>query len=220
MRKLIVLLLFLVFLVLSACGASRTYLVDINYVPQIPPTLKVEPTTVAVAPFMDGRSHGNDVGIRNKLDGSFDRYTTAPATVGEAIRKAVERFLRGNDLKTVNIETWDLRPESLSQMETDMVVGGEISRFWVQADSMAGRTIIKTDIELTIYVGMPREGKVLSQKMQLSREITHIIFSSEKLEEMLNESLSDVIESAFAELLTRSGIESPLLVFVMNEKTR
>jgi len=190
----------LIFLLFPTCG-GKTYLVDLKYVPQTPPGLKVKPAVVAVAPFIDMRSHRNDVGIRKKLDGSVDRYTTAPTSVSDGVKKAVEKFLRGNGFKVVDIQEWDLKAESLSKIGEDLVVGGQINRFWSRADSMAGRTIIKTELEIAIYLGKPREGKVLQQKIEMSREITQVIFSSEKIEETFNESLSEIIEDVFAKLL-------------------
>lgn len=197
----------LVFLFIFACG-GKTFLVDLRYVPQTPPTLKAEPTTVAIAPFIDNRRERKDVGIRRKLDGSVDRYTTGSVGVGEGVRKAVEKFLRANGFRVVNIQGWDLKAESLSKIDADMVVGCQINRLWSRADSVAGRTIITTDLEVAIYLGKPGEGRVLQQGVEIDREITQIIFSSEKIEETLNESLSEIIESAFAKLMSRARIRT------------
>jgi len=191
----------LTLLLLAACGASKTYLVDIRYVPQTPPGLKVKQTMMGIAPFIDKRSRKTDVGIRNKLDGSLDRYTTAPASPSASIKKAVERFLRHYDFTIVEIPEWDLKVDSLAEIDTDLVVGGEINRFWSQADSLAGRTIITTEVELTIYLGKPRGGEVLQQRIEMSSEITEVIFSQETIEEALNELLSEIIEEAFGKLL-------------------
>lgn len=205
--------LVLILVLLPACGGRKTYLVDIKYVPQVPPSLKVKQATVAVAPFIDKRSNTDDVGIRKKLDGSLDRFTTGRFSVGESVKEAVEKFLRGNDFKVVDMPEWDLRPESLSKVEEDLVVGGEINRFWSQADSMPGRTVIRTELELAIYVGKPREGKVLKQKIEMGSEITQIIFSPGKIEETLNETLSEIIESAFAKLLAGGRMQNANFIF-------
>ena len=189
------------FLLLSACGGKKAYLVELNYMPQVPPRVGMSEAAVALAPFIDLRTNKEDVGIRTKLDGGVDRYITSPGSVREGVEKAVERFLRSNRYRILGTVGWDLRPESLSGVSADLVVGGEIYRFWGQADSMVGRTVIKTELEMAIYVGKPRERRVHQQKMELSREVTQLRFSPEKMEEMLNESLSEVIESAFAKLL-------------------
>jgi hypothetical protein len=201
----------LVCLLLAACGGGKTYLVDLEYVPQTPPYLKAKPATIAVAPFIDKRSSTNDVGIRKKLDGTVDRYTTAPSSLSEGIKKAVEDFLRANGFNLVETEVWDLRPESLSRINADMVVGGQIRRFWSQAESLAGRTIIRTDLEIAFYLGKPWEGSVLRQTIEMSGENTQIVFSWGKIEEILNETLSEMIETAFEKLLARAKTRgSPL----------
>jgi ribosomal protein L31E len=194
--------LLLILFFFSACGGRKTYLVDLRYVPQIPAHLKGNQATVAVAPFVDKRSHRDDVGIRKKLDGSIDRYTTTPTSASEGIRNAVKKFLRANGFTVLDVPEWDLKVESLSKVEADLIVGGEILRFWSQADSLAGRTIVRTDVEIVIYLGKPKEAKVSTQRVEMGREITQILFSSKKIEESLNQTLSEIIETAFARLLT------------------
>lgn len=218
MKKMFLWPFVLIFLVLAACGGKKTYLVEIKYVPQTPPSLRVKHARVAVAPFIDRRSQRDDVGIRKKLDGSVDRYTTAPTTVSESVKNAVEKFLRANGFDLVEIPEWNLKPESLPEIDADMVVGGEIDRFWSQADSMAGRTTITTHLELAIYLGKPQEGRVLQQTVEIERESTQVIFSSKKIEEILNESLSEIIESVFAKLLAEAKIPNP--VFMSTKKQR
>jgi hypothetical protein len=198
----------LVLSLLTACGASKTYLVEIKYVPQAPLSLRLQKARVGVAPFIDRRNSEHDVGMRRKLDGSLDRYTTAPTSVSEGIRKAVDRFLSRNNFQVIDLGEWDLQVASVSEIDTDLVVGGEINRFWSRADSMPGRTVIRAEVELVFYVGKPREGRVLQQKIEMTREITEIVFSEEKVEELLNETLSEIIEDAFAKLLA-AAIENP-----------
>jgi len=188
-------------LLVTACTGGRTFVVDLTYVPQSPPVLEVEKAVVAIAPFMDKRDGKKDVGVRSKLDGSVDQFITAPDSVSERVRKAVERYLRANGLQVVTISEWDFQPESLRVMEADMVVGGEIRRLWIYAESMVGRTVIHSDLEISVYLGKPQENKVFQQKMEMSQEITEIVFSPRQMEKLLNEGLSEIIESVFEELI-------------------
>ena len=188
-------------LLLTACTGARTFVVDLTYVPQSPPVLKVEKAVVAIAPFRDKRDGKKDVGVRSKLDGSVDQFITAPDSVGERVRKAVERYLRANGFHTVTTTEWDFQPESMRGMEVDMVVGGEIRRLWVSAESMVGRTVIQSDLEISIYLGMPQDKKVIQQKMEMSQEVTEIVFSPGQVENLLNEGVSEIIESVFEELM-------------------
>ena len=188
-------------LLLTACTGARTFVVDLTYVPQSPPVLKVEKAVVAIAPFRDKRDGKKDVGVRSKLDGSVDQFITTPDSVGERVRKAVERYLRANGFHTVTTTEWDFQPESMRGMEADMVVGGEIRRLWVSAESMVGRTVIQSDLEISIYLGMPQDKKVIQQKMEMSQEVTEIVFSPGQVENLLNEGVSEIIESVFEELM-------------------
>ena len=196
---------------LCGCGAEKVYLMDLQYVPQVPPSLKSGPRTVAVAPFAISKSGIRDIGIRKKLDGGLDRFTTGRLSVNEAVRMAVEGFLRENGFRVMEIEQWDLKVGSLSSVAADLVVGGQIGRFWSTAESMAGRTVVRTETVLTICLGKPQERKVLRQTVEISREVTQIVFSPEKVEALLNESLSEIIETAFEKLLGRASNQGLVL---------
>lgn len=75
-----------------------------------------------------------------------------------------------------------------------------------------GGTFLGTIFEKSVFT----ERGITMQKIAMSREITEIIFSPEKIEEMLNESLSEIIESAFAELLTGAGVENRVFIAAEN----
>jgi hypothetical protein len=195
----------LVLLFLVGCVASKTYFVDVRYIPQTPPKFETQPVTIAVAPFVDSRGQNGSVGLRQKLDGSVDRYTTGSTGLGLVVRKVVKRFLRQNKLNAIDIQEWDLKAESLTGIDTDFVVGGEINRLWSQADSLAGRTVINTEADVTVYLGNPRQGEVFQQRIQVGQEVTKVIFSTEMIEEAINEALSEIIEDAFKQLLERAG---------------
>jgi hypothetical protein len=195
----------LVLLFLVGCVASKTYFVDVRYIPQTPPKFETQPVTIAVAPFVDSRGQNGSVGLRQKLDGSVDRYTTGSTGLGLVVRKVVKRFLRQNKLNAIDIQEWDLKAESLTGIDTDFVVGGEINRLWSQADSLAGRTVINTEADVTVYLGKPQQGEVFQQRIQVGQEVTKVIFSTEMIEEAINEALSEIIEDAFKQLLERAG---------------
>ena len=188
-------------LFLASCTTSKTYSVQIKYVPQTPPGLEDRELLVGVAPFTDRRGRDHDVGVREKLDGSLDQFVSAPPSVSEGVRRAVGKFLRAYSFKVADIEAWNGKVDSLPEIGTDLVVGGEIHRFWGQAESLAGRTVITADVALTIYLGEPQRRQVRSRTMEMTREITEVIFSPEKIEETLNENLSEMIEDIFEELL-------------------
>jgi alkanesulfonate monooxygenase SsuD/methylene tetrahydromethanopterin reductase-like flavin-dependent oxidoreductase (luciferase family) len=78
-------------LLLAACGGKRAYLVELKYVPQVPPGVGMTVAAVALAPFVDLRTNKEEVGIRTRLDGGVDRFITTPGSVREGVERRASR---------------------------------------------------------------------------------------------------------------------------------
>jgi hypothetical protein len=80
------------------------------------------------------------------------------------------------------------------------VVGGEIIHLKSEAWTTV-RTRVQVHVQLQIYVGKVREGKVLGQKMEISKEILGVTSRPERIEETLNMELSEAIDRVFRGIL-------------------
>jgi hypothetical protein len=63
------------------------------------------------------------------------------------------------------------------------------------------RTRVKVFVQLQIHVGRVNEGKVLSQKMEISKEIVGVRSRVDRIEETLNKELSEAIDRVFQGIL-------------------
>jgi hypothetical protein len=60
---------------------------------------------------------------------------------------------------------------------------------------------VKVHVQLQIHVGKVKEGKVLRQKMEISKEIVGVTSRPERIEETLNQELSEAIDRVFQGIL-------------------
>jgi len=95
---------------------------------------------------------------------------------------------------------WDLKPGSLSRIPADLVVGGEVIQLKSEAWTTV-RTKVKVHVQLQIHLGRVAERKVLSQKMEISKEILGVTSRPERIEETLNRELSEAIDRVFQGIL-------------------
>jgi uncharacterized lipoprotein YajG len=101
-------------------------------------------------------------------------------------------------VKTIPISNWDGEPESLKNMETDSVLMIEIKRFWTEGKASAFRSTVKTTVQLVIHLGVKKEGKVFTRNVEVEKEMTVARSTPEKVEEMVNQILTDIFDSYFS----------------------
>jgi hypothetical protein len=120
--------------------------------------------------------------------------------VDQAVTKAISDYFLSRKYRVINYPGWDLSPESLSGIPADLVVGGDIIHLKSEAWTTV-RTRVKVHVQLQIHVGKVRERKVLSQKMEISKEIVGVTSRPENIEEALNKELSEAIDRVFQGIL-------------------
>jgi hypothetical protein len=124
----------------------------------------------------------------------------ASKPVDQAVTDAISGYFLLRGYRVVNYTGWDLSPESLSGIPANLVVGGEVIH--LESDAWTSvRTRVKVLVQLQIYVGKVSEGKVLSQKMEISKEIIGVTSRPERVEETLNQELSEAIDRVFQGIL-------------------
>ncbi len=190
--------LVLLFFVLG-CVASRTFWMDIQYLPGSSLEKVKEPRIVAVNPFRDMRKDGVRLGAWTRPRDRVDTFM-ASKPVDQAVTKAISDYFLSRGYRVIDYADWDLKPESLSHISADYVIGGEIIR--LESDAWTSvRTRVKLYVQLQIHVGKVKEGRVEGQKMEISKEIVGVTSKPEKIEEALNGELSEAIERAFRGIL-------------------
>jgi uncharacterized lipoprotein YajG len=184
---------------LWGCAGNRTFWMDIRYMPG-PSTERVErEKVVAVNPFKDVRGDGTRLGDWTRPRGRVDTFA-ASKPVDQAVTEAISNYFRSRGYQVVPHVGWDLKPASLSRIPADFVVGGEVIQLKSEAWTTV-RTKVKVHVQLQIHLGRIAERKVLSQKMEISKEILGVTSRPERIEETLNKELSEAIDRVFQGIL-------------------
>jgi hypothetical protein len=193
-------ILFLTLFVLS-CTKARTYSLYLKYQPSRDfPSLqqKIGPT-LGMAPFKDERSDTLNIGTHIPLQGVSSFFKSDPFPLERAIQESLIKVLSSQGVKTVPISSWDGKPESLKNLETDSVLMVEIKRFWIEGRAVPFKTNVKTSIHFVVHLGVKKEGKVFTKNVAVEKEMAVFMFSPEKVEQTVNEILTDIFDAFFSD---------------------
>ena len=187
-------------LILIGCGRGVTYPIYLRYQPSkdFPGLQQKTGPALAVAPFKDDRQERFYVGHHAPIQGSSNFFKTNPFPLEKAIQDSLTQVLSRQGIKTVSVADWDGKPESLKGLETDSILMIEIKEFWSEGKATAVGTKIKTSIRLAIHLGVKQERKVYTRKVEVEKEVTVARSTPERVEEMINQMLSDIFDSYFS----------------------
>jgi hypothetical protein len=189
----------LTFFVLEGAEAG-TYSLSIRYQPSKDLSslqAKIGPT-LAMAPFKDERPETLYIGRHTNLEGGVTYFRSDPFPLEKAISDSLSDAFSRNGIKTIPIPSWDEKPESLKNLETDSVLMIEIKRFWSEGNASLFRTKIKTAVQLVIHLGVKKEGKIFTRNVEVEKEMTVPRSTPERVEAMINRMLTDVFDSYFS----------------------
>ena len=190
---------FALFLYLLGCGASRTYWMDIQYLSGSFSENVEGKRVVAINALKDIRKDRARLGAWTRPRGRVDTFM-ASKPVDQAVTEAISDYFISRRYRVIEYADWDLTPEGLSRIPADLVVGGEIIH--LESNAWTGvRTKVNVHVQLQIHVGKVSEGKVLRQKMEISKEIVGVTSRPERIEETLNQELSEAIDRVFQGML-------------------
>lgn len=187
-------------LFLISCGRGVTYPIYLRYQPSrdFPGLQQKIGPTLAMAPFKDDRQEKFYVGYHTPLQGSSNFFKSNPFPLEKAIRDSLTQVLSRQGIKTVSVPDWDVKPESLKGLETDSILMIEIKEFWSQGRATAVGTKIKTSIRLAIHLGVKQEAKVYTRNVDVEKEVTAVRSTPERVEEIINQMLTDIFDSFFS----------------------
>jgi len=193
------LILSLGFFVLG-CAKTGTFSLSLRYQPvkDFPSLQTKMGPTLSMAPFKDERPDTLYIGIHTNLQGDSNYFKSNPFPLEKAIKESLSNVLSRDGVKTIPISNWDGKPESLKNMETDSVLMIEIKRFWTEGKASAFRSTVKTTVQLVIHLGVKKEGKVFTRNVEVEKEMTVARSTPEKVEEMVNQILTDIFDSYFS----------------------
>ena len=189
-------IIFINFFLLS-CAKGGTYSLYIRYQPlkELPSLQQKIGSRLAVAPFKDERPDTLYIGVHTPLQGVSSHFKSDPFPLEKAITEALSDVFSRHGVKTVPISNWDGKPESLNEMETDSVLMINIKNFWIEGKALPFRTDAKTLIHFIIHLGVKKESKVFTRNVEVEKEITVARLTPERMEEMVNQTLTDIFDS-------------------------
>jgi len=190
--------------VLSGCAGSRTYLIDVKYVPakKAPPASELQKAkVVGICPFEDARKEQpkDTIGIRHRTGKEVDLLKVAGISVSQSITRAVKDYFTGRGFEVTDCKGWDKSPEGLARLPQDLslVVRGTIESFAVNARSGVVTTEIHYRVKMAVSIGQIKEGKVVIRTVDSAPQTKKISFDPGKVGATLNQTLTEVIESLF-----------------------
>ena len=203
--KVIVLLMILSLIaVIAGCGGSRTYLIDVRYVPatEAPAASEVEKKgVVGVCTFEDVRKEKvkDTIGIRQRRGNQVDFVKVAGASVSDSVTRAVKDYFSHRGFQVTDCKGWDQTAEGLDRLPQDIsvAVGGKIESFMVEAKAGIATTEIQYRVKVAASIGYPAERRVVIRTMDSTPQVKKITFKPEELQATMNETLTEVIRNLF-----------------------
>ncbi len=189
----------LTFLVLEAAEAG-TYSLNLRYQPlRDLSSLQVKiGSTLAMAPFKDVRLDTLYIGRHTNVEGDVTHFRSYPFPLEKAIEESLSEALSRYGIKTISIPSWDDKPESLKNMETDSALMIEIKRFWTEGSGSLFGTNVKAGVQLVIHLGVKKEGKIFTRNVDVEKETKVPRSTPERVESMMNQMLTEIFDSYFS----------------------
>jgi len=195
------LMISLCFFILS-CTKAGTYSLSLRYQPmkEFPSLQQKIGSTLGMVPFKDERSDKLYIGIHTPLhlQGVSSYFKSEPFPLEKAIMDSLHHTLSLYGVKTISISDWDMKPESLKNMEADSVLMIEIKKFWTEGKAALLRTNAKTSVHFIFHLGVKKEGKVFTRNVEVEKEETLARLTQERVEETVNRILTDILDSFFS----------------------
>ncbi len=192
-------ILFLSFFIFC-CAKGGTYSISLRYQPMKEMTSLQQKigSTLGIVPFKDERLDTLYIGHHTPLQGVPSHFKSDPFPLEKAVADSLSQTLSRFGVKTIPVSNWDAKPESLNVMEPDSVLMIEIKRFWTEGKAAPFRTNTKTSVHFVIHLGVKKEGKVFTRNVEVEKEVTLTRLTPERVEETINQILTDIFDSFFS----------------------
>ncbi len=155
---------------------------------------------VGIATFKDERENVKPGYVGTRYIGSRGKeiYMALGDDLGLSVTTICRSYLQASGFDCVSVPPWEYTPEGAKAagQRFDYLVGGEIKKLECFAVKKIGFTSMTLDIDIVFYIGNPDKGVLKTAPVKLKLERNEIIFSEEKLQKFLNDSLLEIIQSA------------------------
>ncbi|MEW6376369.1 MAG: hypothetical protein AB1502_11360 [Thermodesulfobacteriota bacterium] len=190
---------FLSFFIFS-CARAGTYSLSLKYQPvkEFSSLQQKVGPTLGIAPFRDERPDTLYIGIHTPLRGISSHFKSDPFPLEKAMMDTLSQAFSRYGVGVVTVSNWDGKPESLRGMEADSVLMIEIKKFWTEGRTSLFRTSVQTVVHFVIHLGVKKEGRVFTRNVEVEREMTVARLTPERMEQTVNQLLTDIFDSFFS----------------------
>jgi hypothetical protein len=165
-------------------------------------------TVVGVSAFKDTRGKAPSVVGKRTIPDDVENDLIIQGTAADLVTAALKDALKARGVSVKEVPAWDLDAAPGRIEGVDVLIGGEIKSFWVEAVSRPLHVQVKASVQLRVGAADIVHGRVfrtLNLNSALSRE--DIAFSFENVEGTLSEALSGALNQLLADEVVNTKIK-------------
>jgi uncharacterized lipoprotein YajG len=183
----------------AGCAEKGPVLLNIAYQAPAEKTATASTVVVGVSPFRDGRGEPASVLGKRTIPSGMQSELVVQGTVAELATLSLKQALTRRGIAVKDVAGWDLTAEGIQAEGAALVLGGEIKVFWLESSASASafNTRLMASVRLKITAGDTGEKKIIRTLNVSSTLDQDVLYSRERLENMLSEALSSAIDQIF-----------------------
>jgi len=191
--------MFILSMVVSGCAEKGPILLNVVYQAPAEKAGAASAIVVGVSPFRDVREAQPSVLGRRTIPSGMQSDLVVKGTVAEIATISLKEALTRRGIAVKDVAAWDLTAEGMPAEGAALLLGGEIKVFWLEslAAASAFNTHLKASVQLKVVAGDTGEKKVIRTIDVSSKLDQDMLYSRERLENMLSEALSSAIDQIF-----------------------
>lgn len=187
----------LVLLFIAACAEKGPVLLAVGYQAPADKAGTASTVSVGVSPFRDGRGEPASVLGKRTIPSGMQSDFVVQGTVADTATKILKQACIARGIPVKDIGGWDLTAEGMNGAGADILLGGEIKTLWLESRATSMHTYLKASVQIRITVGDRRENKIIRVIDVNSKLDQEILYSRERLEAALSETLSSAMDQIF-----------------------
>jgi len=183
-------------LALSACAEKGPVLLEgITYQAPEGVTSGASKVVVGVSPFRDERGKTTSVLGKRTIRNDIENDLVVQGTVSDIVAAALKSALKARGITAKDVPAGDLSAGTFKAEGANLVIGGEVRSFWVDAVSQPLNVKVSAEVQLRVSVADAAEKKVFRTLVLNSKvEREDIAFSYDTVAGALSEALSGAID--------------------------
>ena len=186
---------------LSGCATQGPILLDFQYQPPQNVSAGAAIVTLGVSPFRDGRGKVASVIGKRSLESSDETNDlVVQGTTSEKVTAALKSALKARGIAEKDIAAWDLTEAGVPSDGADLLISGEIKKFWAETKSRFANTTVKAEVQLRVSVADMAHRKIIRVvNVNSTMERQNVTFSTDVVENTLSDALTSAIDQIFAD---------------------